>query len=136
MATNINGDTGIDKIQPGTVEAADIPDSTITSEKLSDSLTFHSVRETQTVKSTSFTPNLTTDGGIFYCTGTMTITMPTATSGKSFTIIHTTGNTITWAGTILWNGGAEPDKGTGIDMYVFYSDGTNWYGMQSGTGFA
>ena len=36
MATNINGDTGIDKIQPGTVEAADIPDSTITGAKLAD----------------------------------------------------------------------------------------------------
>ena len=23
-----------------------------------------------------------------------------------------------------------------IEIYVFYSDGTNWYGMQSGTGFA
>ena len=34
MATNINGDTGIDKIQPGTVEAADIPDGTITAAKL------------------------------------------------------------------------------------------------------
>jgi hypothetical protein len=36
VATNINGDTGIDKIQPGTVEAADIPDSTITGAKLAD----------------------------------------------------------------------------------------------------
>lgn len=98
--------------------------------------TFTGITETQTSKSASFTPNLTTEGTVFYCTGTMTITMPVATVGKSFTITHTTGNTLTWAGTILWNGGAEPDKGTGIDMYVFYSDGTNWYGMQSGTGFA
>lgn len=36
MATNINGDTDIDKIQPGTVEAADIPDSTITGAKLEE----------------------------------------------------------------------------------------------------
>lgn len=36
MATNISGDTGIDKIQPGTIEVTDIPDSTITGTKLAD----------------------------------------------------------------------------------------------------
>jgi hypothetical protein len=116
MATTINGDTGASKVT-GEVNAT-------------------VVSETQTSKSASFTPNLTTEGTVFYCTGTMTITMPAVAAGKSFTIIHATGNTITWGGTIKWNGGAEPDKGTGVDMYVFYSDGTNWYGMQSGTGFA
>jgi hypothetical protein len=66
----------------------------------------------------------------------MTITMPSAEAGKSFTIIHATATSITWAGTIKWNGGSAPTAGAGIDIYVFTSDGSNWYGMQAGTGFA
>ena len=41
MSVTINGDTGIDKIQPGTVEASDIPDSTITGAKLADDTITH-----------------------------------------------------------------------------------------------
>jgi hypothetical protein len=98
--------------------------------------TFTNITETQTTKSASFTPNLSTEGTVFSCTGTMTITMPTAAAGKSFTIVHATGNSITWAGTIKWNGGSAPTAAAAIEIYVFYSAGTNWYGMQSGTGFA
>ena len=97
--------------------------------------TFKGITETQATKSASFTPAFT-EGTVYSCTGTMTITMPTATAGKSFTIVHATATSITWAGTIKWNGGSAPTAGAGIDIYVFTSDGTNWYGMQSGTGFA
>jgi hypothetical protein len=97
--------------------------------------TLKGITETQTTKSASFTPSFT-EGTIYSCTATMTITMPTATAGKSFTVIHATATSITWAGTIKWNGGSAPTAGAGIDIYVFTSDGTNWYGMQSGTGFA
>ena len=114
------------KFQANGVEVASI-DST--------GLTLTGITETQTTKSASFTPSFA-EGTVYSCTGTMTITMPTATAGKSFTIVHATATSITWAGTIKWNGGAEPAKGAGIDVYVFVSDGTNWYGMQSGTGFA
>jgi hypothetical protein len=93
------------------------------------------ITEQQVTKSASFTPSFT-EGTTYSCTGTMTITMPTATAGKSFTIVHATATSITWAGTIKWNGGSAPTAGAGIDIYVFTSDGTNWYGMQSGTGFA
>ena len=34
------------------------------------------------------------------------------------------------------SGGSAPTAAAAIEIYVFYSDGTNWYGMQSGTGFA
>ena len=103
---------------------------------LGDGLTIQGgITEQQTTKSASFTPSFT-EGTMYSCTGTMTITMPTATAGKSFTIIHATATSITWAGTIKWNGGSAPTAGAGIDIYVFVSDGTNWYGMQSGTGFA
>lgn len=98
--------------------------------------TFKAITETKTTKSSSFTPNLSTEGTLYSCTGTMTITMPSAEAGKSFTIIHATATSITWAGTIKWNGGSAPTAGSGIDIYVFTSDGSNWYGMQAGTGFA
>jgi hypothetical protein len=62
--------------------------------------------------------------------------MPTATAGKSFTIIHATGDTITWAGTILWPAGTAPTAAAAIEIYTFVSDGTNWYGFLAGTGFA
>ena len=103
---------------------------------MTGNITTEAITETQTTKSASFSPDLTNDGTIFSCTGTMTITMPTATAGKSFTIIHATATSITWGGTIEWNGGSEPTKGSGIDIYVFVSDGTNWYGNQAGTGYA
>jgi len=144
MAAKLNADTssglklesdttGILELQSGASTKATINSNGLT---LNDTMVVGSVTETQTTKSASFTPNLTTEGTVYSCTGTMTITMPAVAAGKSFTIVHATGDSITWGGTIKWNGGAEPAKGTGIDMYVFYSDGTNWYGMQSGTGFA
>lgn len=145
MATTINADTSsglqLQSDTTGTIElqAAGTTKAVISSTGLNvtaDTMVVSSVTETQTTKSTSFTPNLTTEGTVYSCTGTMTITMPAVAAGKSFTIVHATGDSITWGGTIKWNGGAEPAKGTGIDMYVFYSDGTYWYGMQSGTGFA
>jgi hypothetical protein len=98
--------------------------------------TFAAITETKTIKSASFTPNLATDGTLYSCTGTMTITMPTAEAGKSFTVIHATATSITWAGSLLWNGGSAPTAGSGIDIYVFMSDGSNWFGMQAGTGYA
>jgi hypothetical protein len=93
------------------------------------------ITETQVTKSASFTP-VFADGTVYSCTGTMTITMPTATAGKAFTIIHATATSITWAGTIKWNGGSAPTADSGIDIYVFVSDGTNWYANQAGTGYA
>ena len=107
-----------------------------TAQSFTEDQTFEAITETKTVKSASFTPDLSNDGTLYSCTGTMTITMPTAESGKSFTIIHATATSITWAGTIKWSGGTAPTADAGIDIYVFVSDGTNWYGMQSGTGFA
>jgi hypothetical protein len=94
------------------------------------------ITEGQTTKSASFTPNLSTDGTTFSCSGTMTITIPAAVSGKSFTIIHSSGSSITWAGTILWVDGAAPTAEAVIEIYVFTSDGTNWYATRSGKGYA
>jgi hypothetical protein len=102
---------------------------------MTGTVTLKGITETQLTKSASFTPDFA-DGTVYSCTGAMTITMPTATAGKSFTIFHATGNDITWAGTIKWSNGLAPTAAAGIEIYVFISDGTNWYGMLTGTGFA
>jgi len=94
------------------------------------------ITETQTTKSASFTPSVSVEGTVYSCSGTMTITMPTATAGKGFTIIHSSASSITWAGTILWADGAAPTAAAAVEIYVFVSDGTNWYGNLAGTGYA
>jgi hypothetical protein len=98
--------------------------------------TFGPITETQTVKAVSFTPSLTAEGTVYNCNAAITITMPAAEAGKGFTIIHDDGTEITWAGTILWAGGAAPTAAAAVEIYVFLSDGTNWYGNLAGTGFA
>ena len=130
LTLNADGSGKEVKVQANGVQVATIGTAGFTGDVVTTAIT-----ETQVTKSASFTPAFA-DGTVYSCTGTMTITMPTATAGKSFTIIHATATSITWAGTIKWNGGSAPTAGSGIDIYVFVSDGTNWYGMQSGTGFA
>lgn len=68
-------------------------------------------------------------------TGNATITMPTAVAGKSFIIMlrqdATGSRSVTWS-TVVWPGGTAPTiTGTAskMDMYSFFSDGTNWYGV-------
>jgi hypothetical protein len=114
-----------------TTSGIDVTGTTVT-----DQLTVQGgITEQETTKTASFTPNLSTDGTIFDCSGTMTITMPSATAGKSFTIIDSGSGTVSWGGTIKWSGGAAPTP-SGITIVSFISNGTDWYGMQAGTGFA
>jgi hypothetical protein len=68
-------------------------------------------------------------------TGNATVTMPTAVAGKSFILMlrqdATGSRSVTWA-TVVWPGGTAPTiTGTAnkMDMYSFFSDGTNWYGV-------
>ena len=96
--------------------------------------TFKAVTETVTAKTASFTPNLSTDGTIFNVSGTVTVTMPTATAGKSFTIIDAGTGTISWSG-VIWSNATVPSP-TGKTVYTFISEGTNWFGMMAGTAFA
>ena len=102
---------------------------------MTGAITTLSITETETTKTASFTPNLSTDGTIFDVSGNITITMPSATAGKSFTIIDAGTGTLSWGGTIKWAGGSAPSP-SGITIYSFISNGTNWYGMMAGTGFA
>jgi len=73
-------------------------------------------------------------------TGTATITMPTATAGKSFVLLLRSGAgsyTVTWS-TVKWPSGTAPTVTTTasrMDIYSFYSDGTNWYGTTVGQNY-
>jgi len=131
--TGLTGDGSQLTSLPAQTDATKLP---LAGGTLTGNVTLEAITETKTTKSASFTPNLSDDGTLYSCSGTMTITMPSATAGKSFTIIHASANQITWSGTIKWNGGSAPTAATAIEIYVFVSDGTNWYANQAGTGYA
>jgi len=72
---------------------------------------------------------------IITLTGNATITMPTATAGKSFIIFlkqdATGGRTVTWS-TVKYPSGIAPTitaTASKQDIYSFFADGTNWYGV-------
>ena len=74
-------------------------------------------------------------------TGNATITMPTAVAGKSFIIMlkqdATGSRTVTWT-TVVWGGGTVPTitaTASKMDIYSFFSDGTNWYGATIGQNY-
>lgn len=77
---------------------------------------------------------------IITLTGSPTITMPTATSGKSFIMYLKTGSgsySVTWS-TVKWAGGTAPtvtSTASRMDIYSFFSDGTNWYGVVVGQNY-
>jgi hypothetical protein len=74
-------------------------------------------------------------------TGNATITMPTAVAGKSFIIMlkqdATGSRTVTWS-TVVWPSATAPtitSTANKQDIYSFFSDGTNWYGITVGQNF-
>lgn len=78
---------------------------------------------------------------ILTLTGNATITMPTAVSGKSFIMYlkqdATGSRTVTWT-TVKWPGGTAPtvtSTASKQDIYSFFSDGTNWYGVTVGQNY-
>ena len=78
---------------------------------------------------------------IITLTGNATITMPTAVSGKSFTILlkqdGTGSRTVTWS-SVQWPSGTAPtitSTASKMDKYVFISDGTYWYGSNAGQNY-
>jgi hypothetical protein len=78
---------------------------------------------------------------IITLTGNATITMPTATSGKSFIMFlkqdATGSRTVTWS-TVKWAGGTAPtitSTASRQDILSFFADGTNWYGVTVGQNY-
>jgi hypothetical protein len=66
--------------------------------------------------------------------------MPTAVAGKSFLLMLKSGSggyTVTWA-TVKWSGGTAPTltaTASRMDIFSFFSDGTNWYGVVAGQNY-
>jgi hypothetical protein len=68
----------------------------------------------------------------------LTVTLPTATAGKSFILIirqpaSGTANAVSWAASppVKWSGGTAPTITATVakaDILAFFCDGTNWYG--------
>ena len=78
---------------------------------------------------------------IITLTGNATITMPTATSGKSFIMFlkqdGTGSRTVTWS-TVKWAGGTAPtitSTASKQDILSFFSDSSNWYGCVVGQNY-
>ena len=78
---------------------------------------------------------------ILTLTGNATITMPTASAGKSFVIIlrqdATGSRTVTWT-TVSWPAATAPtvtSTASKQDIFSFFSDGTSWYGTTIGQNY-
>lgn len=78
---------------------------------------------------------------IITLTGNATITMPTATAGKSFILLlkqdGTGSRTVTWS-TVKWPAGTAPtitSTASKQDIFSFFADGTNWYGTTVGQNY-
>jgi hypothetical protein len=74
-------------------------------------------------------------------TGNATITMPTATAGKSFVMIlaqdGTGSRTVTWS-TVVWSSATAPtitSTASKRDIFSFFSDGTSWFGATIGQNY-
>jgi hypothetical protein len=74
-------------------------------------------------------------------TGNATITMPTATAGKSFVMIlaqdGTGSRTVTWS-TVVWPSATAPtitSTASKRDILSFFSDGTSWFGTTIGQNY-
>jgi len=74
-------------------------------------------------------------------TANTTITMPSVGAGKSFIIMlkqdATGSRTVAWS-TVVWPGATAPTVTTTAskqDIYSFFSDGTNWYGVTVGQNY-
>lgn len=79
---------------------------------------------------------------ILTLTGNCTFTFPTATSGKSFTLIlkqdATGSRTATWPADVKWPSGTAPtitSTASKSDKYIFTADGTNWIGSNAGQNY-
>jgi hypothetical protein len=79
---------------------------------------------------------------ILTLTGNCTFTFPTATAGKSFTLLlkqdGTGSRTVTWPAAVKWPSGTAPTitaTASKLDKYVFTADGTNWYGSDAGKNY-
>lgn len=98
--------------------------------------TLYSVTGNTTVSLANGTVQLITTSG------STTITLPSSSSGKSFTIIvkYAAADALTWAGgsTLKWPNGTTPTPtsvANKFDIFSFFQDGTNTYGVINGQNY-
>lgn len=111
----------------------------------SGNATFNNYTETTFVANTGSAITLSLTNGtlqILTMNASPTITLPTATAGKSFTILlkqdATGGWSPTWAGPVIWPSNTAPSITTTAskgDKAVFTADGTYWWGSIAGQNY-
>lgn len=124
------GNTGV------SISAAGVP--TITNPTINDGYT----EETYTANTGTAITLTLANGSVqnLTLTGICTITMPAAAVGRSFMMYLRTGAggyTVTWS-TVKWSGGTAPTltaTASRMDIFSFFSDGTNWYGVVAGQNY-
>ena len=133
----VKGDVGlgnVDNTSDATKNAATV---TLTNKTLTNPTVTNYVETPFTANSSTAITIALTNGTvqIITLTGNATITMPTATSGKSFIMFlkqdATGSRTVTWS-TVKWAGGTAPtitSTASRQDILSFFADGTNWYGV-------
>jgi len=127
----------------GTTDTQTLTNKTLTTPVLTNPTVTNYVETAYTANSsTAITLDLANGTvQIITLTGNATVTMPTATAGKSFILLlkqdATGSRTVTWS-TVKWAGGTAPTiTGTASrqDIFSFFADGTNWYGTTVGQNY-
>jgi len=146
MAIKVGVTTVVDDSRIANVASFQVNGTTVvdsTRNFTTNNITLTSYTETAYSANSSTAITLTTANGTIQnitLTGTATITMPTAAAGKSFILYLRTGAgsyTVTWT-TVKWPGGTAPtltSTASKMDIYSFFSDGTNWYGTTVGQNY-
>jgi hypothetical protein len=127
----------------GTTDTQTLTNKTLTTPVLTNPTVTNYVETAYTANSsTAITLDLANGTvQIITLTGNATVTMPTATAGKSFILLlkqdGTGSRTVTWS-TVKWAGGTAPTiTGTASrqDIFSFFADGANWYGTTIGLNY-
>jgi hypothetical protein len=132
-----NGTSAFSAATAGTDYVTPTGTETLTNKTLTNPTVTNYVETPFTANSSTAITLALTNGTvqIITLTGNATITMPTATSGKSFIMFlkqdGTGSRTVTWS-TVKWAGGTAPtitSTASRQDILSFFADGTNWYGV-------
>jgi hypothetical protein len=138
-----NGTSAFSAATAGTDYTSPTSTETMTNKTLTNPTVTNYVETPYSATPTSTITLALTNGTVQIITlgGNVTITMPTATSGKSFIMYlkqdGTGSRTVTWS-TVKWAGGTAPtitSTASRQDILSFFADGTNWYGCVVGQNY-